>query len=1248
MIVKMRPFSKSRIVKLVGNAVVSNATIGKTASRQPGSSTISVAFGDMRPTSNDGTKKRSLKGYYQKGLITLPLPVPNYFILGSDLNLLSKILPKHYLKNKYNLSKLDINKVINCDCYYDFVERKIIMPEKNTWFNDQAFDIERYEFGGKLLLRIIDELNVEEQILYEVQDYGSLALSIVVEVTLGKSLNKRDRDRTVATKMKTALHVVDEYYLDVSSLTKDNMEMQLQLNSSEFIDTYNHILDKLLYEGMVNRRIKYLLALAKDPEALTNLKNSIQSFCVVIPVGYRQDTEMGVALINRAYSRLITAANDLAQIMGNKDAMFGAVIAKYKEMLKCYRYVNINHDELVDYQHTQMQSFRDLKSQLISKEGHIRDKLQSVTIDCSARTVIVVDPHMSIDSVGVPYSILRDLFEYRFMEYINEKSKGNISSKNKISRLKNYGLDTNTEVTNKIIDEFAKVHPIVIGRQPTLWRFGIQGFKIVPVTGNALVLSPLCVSAFNADFDGDQMHMNIPISPAAVQEVKSIMMNVNNIYLMRDGSCHIYPRHEIIYGLWRASMAKPTGNVVIKAPKLTKTVITEIHEAIENDKYNLDDIVEIGSNKYSLGVIAVKTCGGLKYADYIIGSSKLAKANKLVSDKSSGVVCDDPDEKFSESWSKELLTKIHGDTTDGVDQFVNIINNWTVIGTSVATHYPPNLSIKNLPNINTLIKKFNSKVVDIRGYFNIGLQTEEGYRGGYSSLYSDYDEAVTSAVLSKKKNIGDNNVFNDIVDQLGASQYIGDDNGFKLMADSKCRGSKSTMKQVFCMKGKVMKNSNEAFNSVISHSMAHGLNDFEHFTTAYGGRQGQIDKSIETSKPGYITRMMAVSANEVVIRSTDCGTKNGLLLDYDCLKLNYMKTNVDEKAVFKEVYDAFKSIVVGRYVVEKPDNQVVRDGDVRGLFNQFIAQMDENGKIEIKQGCHMRSPITCEDPCCVKCYGFDPGTHRDVEIGRAVGYEASQSIGQPGTQLTMKNFQSGGVVGEGNLTSSFDLTKKYLELTDLNSGRDKTSPIQTDIMAPMEAEVRETYIQNGLKIVNLVRKDTNTVIPGYSNIYMYSNIRLKKSVKKGETICEDVGDLNIANVNDCMKVDGAIFYLIYKLWSIFNKEVSVQFKHFEVLVSSMIFYTCRVSFGYYKAAQSYTLLEYMIHGGKDHPELFYKTISSVKQVADNSADCLRSVMFEDLLDAVRKHIITNNVDECKDQYVRMSLGLKPTIGDNVR
>lgn len=1248
MIVKMRPFSRSRIKELVGDAVISNASIGKTASRQPGSSTINVAFGDMRPISNDGTKKRSLKGYYQKGLIDMPLPVPNYFILGSDLNLLSKILPKNYLRSKYKLSKLDVNKVINCDCYYDFDEQKIIMPDKNTWFNDQAFDIERYEFGGSLLLRIINELDVEEQIIYEAQYYGALAYSIAVETNLGKSLSKKDRDCIVATKMKTALPVIDEYYLDVSSLIKDNVLMQLQLNSSEFIDTYNQILDKLLYDGIVNKRIKYLMALAKDPEALTNLKNSIQSFCPVIPVGYRQDTEMGVALINRAYSRLITAANDLTQTMRNKDARFGVIIAKYKEMIKCYRYVNINHDELVDYQHTQMQSFRDLKSQLISKEGHIRDKLQSVTIDCSARTVIVVDPHMSIDSVGVPYSILRDLFEYRFMEYINEKSKGNISPKNKISRLKNYGLDTNSKVTNAIIDEFAKVHPIVIGRQPTLWRFGIQGFKIVPVNGNALVLSPLCVSAFNADFDGDQMHMNIPISPAAIQEVKSIMMNVNNIYLMRDGSCHIYPRHEIIYGLWRASMAKPTGNVVIKAPKLTKTVITEIHEAIETDKYNLDDIVEIGSNRYSLGVIAVKTCGGLKYADYIIGNSKLAKANKLVSDKSSGVVCDDPDEKFSESWSKEILAKIHGDTTDGVDQFVNIINNWTIIGTSVATHYPPNLSIKNLPDINPLVKRFNSKVVDIRRYFNIGLETETGYRGEYSSLYSDYDEAVTSAVLSKNKKISENNVFNDVIDQLGDSQYIGDDNGFKLMADSKCRGSKSTMKQVFCMKGKVMKNSNEAFNSVISHSMSHGLNDFEHFTTAYGGRQGQIDKSIETSKPGYITRMMAVSANEVVIRSTDCGTKNGLLLNYDCLKLNYIKTNVDEKAIFKEAYDAFKSIVVGRYIVEKLDNQVVRDGDVKDLFNQFIAQINDDGNIVVKQGCHMRSPITCEDPCCVKCYGFDPGTHRDVEIGRAVGYEASQSIGQPGTQLTMKNFQSGGVVGEGNLTSSFDLTKKYLELTDLNSGRDKTSPIQTDIMSPMEAEVRETYIQNGMKIVNLVKKGTNAVIPGYSNIYMYSNIKLKSCVSRGETICEDVGDLNIANVATCLGIDGAIFYLVDKLWTIFNKEVSVQFKHFEVLVSSMIFYTCKVSFGYYKAAQSYTLLEYMMNGGKEHPELFHKTISSVKQVADNSADCLRSIMFEDLLDAVRKHIITNNVDECKDQYVRMSLGLKPTIGDNVR
>lgn len=1215
MLVKMRPYSFEEVKK------VSNGIVTDTYKGAPYSVTSQTVFGNQEQPTDHDTKKRSCDIFSKTGLIMLDMPVPNFFLCGNKLELLNKIMPTTYL-SKYGIKNCSMSNLINCNVIYDAQDGMLKDINKSKVMSE-TYDIERYEIGGSAIKALIDEFDVKAELMKEILNTAITVVSSAFIKTSQNRLQKSEKECISITSSPSKFHIIEDFYVDLTYLLiKDDSYPDIFM-SEEFMKNYESTLELNLYRKIYNRRITYLLSLYRDKSAMDSFRNLVQNFMIVMPVGFRPDTELGINLVSNAYNKVIKANNSLRSIRHQKNQTLSNVINSYKALVDAVRYVTVDYSAVKSKKNSE-NSYRDIVSSLKSKDGLIRSKMQSVTVDNSGRTVIIVDPNMSIDSIGVPYTMLRELLDVHYVATLPQT----FSASEKIRKLEQFKSDINFERTKKWIDNYVKNIPIVVGRQPTLWKLGIQGFKIVPVEGAAIVLSPLQVSAFNADFDGDQMHCNVPVTPDAVAEIFDIMMNIKNIYLTRDGSCHMYPRHEIIYGLWRASKAQPTGKVILEVDKLDAATIEFVQDAVINDKYILNDVIKIGAYYFSLGQLAVKTCAGVKYADFIIGLPELVKSNKLFTAKREFEVNDTPDGVFTEDWSIKLLTKIH-DSIDGGNLFVKTINNYTRIGTAIATNYPPNVSITKLPNIDSYVEEFNNEIKKVQHYYDIGFETEVGYRNQYSRAYAKLKDKVEKSVLKE-----------------GGREYIGDENGFRLMSQSKCRGNKSTMMQMFGLKGRVMKNSNEAFNSVITHSMVHGLTGLEHFLTAYGGRQGQIDKSIETSKPGYISRIMSISDDGMVIRSLDCKTTDGLWLTYDRLRFYLAKPNMEELNIYTNIKKMFEKMVVGRYLVEKTDSHV-NEKDVDSLFKAFIAEVDKDGNIIKKNGCRLRSPITCKNPCCQKCYGIDLSTHSRVAIGRAVGFDAAQSIGQPGTQLTMKNFQGGGVVSEGNLTSSFELMQKYLELTDLNSSVKTGRPIKTDMLAPVEVDISEIYIGRNLKQVYLVNSKNKRVINRNNPITMYAGIKLKKHVMAGENIQEELGDLTPENVLNCRGVDELIFYLVFKLYNIFNREVSVDFKHFETLIASMIFYTCRKSVGVFKAGLQYTLIEYMRDGGYNTPENFVKCVIGVKSVPDASKDCLRSILFEDLLDAVRKHIITSPTDEVKDPWVRLSLGLMPNVGSCV-
>lgn len=1215
MLVKIRPYSYEEAKK------ISKGIVTETYKTSPYSVNSKVTFGNQEQPTDPATKKRSCDIYSRSGIIMLDMPVPNFFLCGKKLELLNKIMPTEYLK-RYGIENCSMTSLINCNVIYDAKDKKLKDINKSKVMSE-AYDIERYEIGGSAIKRLISEFDIKGELASEVRGIAVTCMSSAIIKTYQSRLLKAEKACVKITTTPSRFHVIEDFYIDLSELIKKNKEYEDIATDDEFLTNYEAALEVNLYRKIYNRRITYLLSLDRDKEARESFNNLVQGFMIVMPIGFRPDTELGINLISNAYNKVIKANNSLRSIRHQKSQTLNNVINSYKELVKAVKYVTVDYGAIKSKKNSE-NSYRDIVSTLKSKEGLIRSKMQSVTIDNSGRSVIIVDPSMSIDSIGVPYTMLRELLDVHYIAMLPEY----MTASEKLKKLERFKSDVNLESTKRWIDKYAATIPVVTGRQPTLYKLGIQGFKIVPVEGSAIILSPLQVAAFNADFDGDQMHLNVPVTQEAVREVYDIMMNIKNIYLNRDGSCHMYPRHEIMYGLWLGSRAKPTGEVIRRVPKLDAATVGFVQEAIVNDEYPLNSVIEVGKYKYSLGQLAVKTCAGVKYADYIVGMSELTKSNKLFAVKNIAEVNDTEDGTFTEDWAIKLLTRIH-DNIDGGDLFVRTINNYTMVGTAIATNYPPNVSITSLPNIDKYVDEFNKEISKVQHYYDIGFETEVGYRNQYSRAYAKLKDSVEKNVLKE-----------------GGSEYIGSDNGFLLMSQSKCRGNKSTMMQMFGLKGRVMKNSNEAFNSVITHSMAHGLTGLEHLLTAYGGRQGQIDKSIETSKPGYISRTMSVSDDGIIIRSLDCRTTDGIKLTYDRLRFYIAKPHMEELNVYTAIKNMFEKMIVGRYLVEKTDSQVV-EKDIESLFKTFIADIDDNGNIIRKNGCRLRSPVTCKDPCCQKCYGIDLSTHNRVEVGRAVGFDAAQSIGQPGTQLTMKNFQSGGVVSEGNLTSSFELMQKYLELTDLNSSVQTGRPIKTDMLSPVEADISEIYVGRNLKQVYIISSKTKKVINRNNPITMFAGIKLKKHVQAGENIQEEMGDLTPENVLNCRGVDELIFYLILKLYQIFNREVSVDIKHFETLIASMIFYTCRKSVGEFKAGLQYTLVEYMNNRGYDNPDNFVKCVIGVKSVPDAAKDCLRSILFEDLLDAMRKHILTSYTDEVKDPWVRLSLGLTPNVGSCV-
>lgn len=1244
-VVRIRPYSSSDYKRLAKNKLITNS--GNATNASASSQNI---FGAQGNRADRDTKMKSADTFHMLGVIQMALPIPNYFICEKDLSFLEKIMrPGNF--DKRADKRVTVKTIMDCTFIYDSSDGKFI--NTNNELKNYNYYSDDFLIGAECLEYFMSKFDVDKEIEMEICGIAADVAKTVIQRLGIKKLRTefeniavlKDDGHTETDTFENAVHIIDGYYIKfVKNLGGGNIIESAVNNDKKVVKCFNKVLDERVYPRIASMRISYLLSM-RDKEYYNNFRNMIQHYMALLPIGFRKGIDGKQSPITKAYNNLISANENLKSLLRQNNVEMLRIITAYKELIRNVKYVTSDSSVIS----SGAVGYKSLLESVTGKHGIVREHLQSVVVDNAGRTVIIGNTEMSIDSIGIPYRMLRemcDVFYIKFLNIYEERypDRPKLTPKEKLKKLKEFKSDAEYNKTKEFLDrlcdtetckkdtiyhilrEICPVFMMAAGRQPTLWKYGIQAFRVVPVEGMAIQLAPLCVVAFNADFDGDQMHTSIGVSLEAQSDLANKMANTKNIYLSRDGSCHIYPRHEIIYGLWYASRQQPTGDIVLTATKLTNEVKAKVFDFIKKNTAPLNAKVVINGYTWSLGQMAVKCCAGVEYADYVIGDMKLSRARLLGTTKQQLRDKEVKDGVCTDKWCKALLTKMYDQSSNGEQLFIEAVNNYTIIGTRIATNYPPDVSLMNVPDISSYLDEFEKAIRKSQRYYNIGLETYDGYARTYAEEYNKMAKKVEDDLLKNKS----------------SEIYLGDENGYKLMKDSGCRGSVSTIMQMFGLKGRMQRNSHETFNAIVKNSMAHGLTGLEHMVCAYGGRQGQIDKSLETATPGYIYRTLLHAMCNLKITDYDCGTTDGILIDMEFLEFIIGNGSLREDLLFDKAKEVFYNMIEGRYITEKPDGIVLhRDTLAKdGIFETHVCTLEDDGrgghKIKPKAGVHLRSPITCDNPCCAKCYGYDLSKHKLPVIGHAIGMEGAQSISEPLSQLILKNFQKGGVASEGGLTSAFDIISAYIELRTIDKQtRDK--PRFYDVVSPYSGEVEYMDIGNGIRHIFI--NDSNRVHQNAEPYVLYNNIPLKSYVNEGEGIMLETGNFILDEVTEVKGIDYTIRYLAVKLWQIFSDQ-DVNLKHFETLVASMIFYNCIKTVDGFEAGKAYSLLEYKENYGFLNEDAFRKVLYSVKKVPRMSNDILRGMMFEQQVNAMATHVLRNDTDSLKDVYVRSSLGLK--------
>ena len=735
---------------------------------------------------------------------------------------------------------------------------------------------------------------------------------------------------------------------------------------------------------------------------------------------------------------------------------------------------------------------KSLSDMLKGKQGRFRQNLLGKRVDYSGRSVIVVGPELKIYQCGLPKEMAVELFKpFVMRELVGRGIAQNIkNAKRMVERLR-------PEVWG-ILEDVIKDHPVMLNRAPTLHRLGIQSFEPVLVEGRAIKLHPLVCEAFNADFDGDQMAVHLPLSPEAQAESRYLMLSTNNLLKPQDGKPVATPRLDMILGSYYLTMVldgeKGEGKY-FKDPD-EAIMAFENHEVGIHAKIYVRKTVEIdGEPKTS----KVETSVGR-----IIFNQGIPQDLGFIDRK------EDP---FQYEISFPVVKKTMGQIiervirTHGLTESAEVIDYIKALGFKYATLAGITYSMDDVkvpPAKKELLKEADSRVENIRKQYARGLITDEER---YNAVISVWEETTNQVSHAMEDN------FDDL-------------NPVYMMVKSGSRGNMNQLRQIAGMRGLMASTTGKAVEIPIKSSFAEGLDALEYFISAHGARKGLSDTALRTADSGYLTRRLVDVAQDIIVREYDCGTDEGIIV-YDIKDGNQIIEKMQER-------------LIGRYAVEDVIDPKTKEVivDTETMITEDIAEKIVEAGIEKLQvrsvlGCHSKHGV------CQKCYGMGLARRDLVSIGEAVGIIAAQSIGEPGTQLTMRTIHSGGVAGVADITQGLPRVEELFE-----ARKPKGLAIITEIDG--KVKIKETKKKKEVVITNNSESKTYT-IPFGSNL----------KVKNGDIVeaCDPLieGSINPSEILAIKGPEGVYEYLISEVQKVYrNQGVDINDKHIEVIGRQML------------------------------------------------------------------------------------------------
>ncbi len=1031
------------------------------------------------------------------GHIVLACPVAHvWYFKGapSKLSLILDITPRNLAAiiyfARYVVLELDKEKRNEALIQLDkSLEQRLSELEKQT-----KIDIKDAEKEGEERIKEIQtkvkskeqqELAIREAKIKIKREVININDNLDSEKETAQELYKRVVEMVKKIKTKTVLS--EEEYLTLldyqaTSFIKVGMGAESLLEILKRID-----LDKLAvslrktaqkYSGQKKiKAVKRLRVVEGMRKAVIDPKSMISKILPVLPPDLRPMVQLSGGRfassdLNDLYRRVINRNNRLKHLIN-----LGApeiILRNEKRMLQEAVDTLIDVSQSGRPRRRGSKELRSLSEMLKGKQGRFRQNLLGKRVDYSGRSVIIVGPELKLNECGLPKEMALEIFKpYVLKEIIANGLAPNVKSAKRV-------LEQKPPEVFDILEKVTKKHPVLLNRAPTLHKLGIQAFYPVLIEGNAIQIHPCVCAGYNADFDGDQMAVHLPLSEKSMEESVKLMMPENNLLKPADGSPVTFPNKDMALGCYY--LTSVDNKLEFNESKIYGSE-QEAITAYQQNAINLRQPIQVRIQ----GKI-IKTTVGRVIFNQSIPSYFYFLNDTINSGKIKQLI-----EESMQHLTKKEISKFIDDLKDLGFEYA------TLSGLSVAVS-----DCKLIPEKDKIINEANKKAEEIEKNFSLGLITEEERRRLSNELWMETTEEIADRTWDN----------------------FDEENSVKLIINSGgTRASKDQVKQMAAMRGLVVDPLGKIVELPTKSNFREGLSVFEYVTSTRGSRKGLTDSALKTADAGYLTRRLVDVSHDVIIRIEDCGTSEGIPIEKKGPRAKYFLLRIIGRVAAKKVIDPkTKKVIV----------------DAKEIITKEVAQKIDKANIET---VIIRSPLTCEAPhgMCKQCYGWDFSTKKMVEIGVPVGVLAAQSIGEPGTQLTMRVRHKGGIVG-------LDVTQGLPRVEELFESR---IPKVLSPISEISGKVKVEETDQGYKIT--IR---NTQVKPVEEREYLIPLTSTLKYKTGDLIPSGVqlasGGLDLKEVLRLKGIRGVQSYLVDEVQKIYESQgIPINDKHFEVIVRKM-------------------------------------------------------------------------------------------------